>query len=145
MTGDPLPQSDHVARFCKPTCCNDDGSIAAGAFMLRTGESYLSVQWLECLCQADRAAQIEAAREAFGRRLKVGRSAKMAVLNVGTACSHVMRESGFKIDMHHQPEPADPAHSGIFGISQDEELIAETILEAIKEVHPARKQDPTPL
>ena len=35
--------------------------------------------------------------------------------------------------------------SGIFGISQDEELIAETILEAIKEVHPARKQDPTPL
>ena len=52
MRGDPLPDSNHIARYCKPTQA-PDGQIQATAFMLKSPEGSpeesLSVNWLECL------------------------------------------------------------------------------------------------
>lgn len=138
MTGESLPDAHHVARFCDRKFCAEDGTVAAGAFMLRAGEPYISVQWLERLARPDRAGEIEEVREVFSKHLKIRRSTQIAVLNAGVTRSHVALESGFQIDMRHQPEAGDEAHSGIFGTEQDGELIAELILETIQEIHPAR-------
>lgn len=136
MTGDPLPNSDHIARICERKYVESEG-VASGAFMLRKDEGYLSVQWLEHLGKANRQEEIGEAREIFSRNLKLRPSAKIAVLNVEKTCDHVVRESGFAIWVLHQPAPNDCAHSGIFGTDQDHELIAELIRETIQEIHPA--------
>lgn len=47
MTGDDLPDGDHVVRYAKPSFVHPDGSIGVGAFRLRQDEGGLSVRWLE--------------------------------------------------------------------------------------------------
>ena len=43
MTGAPLPDDDHVARYCKPSSVDEHGMPMASAFQLRSGEQHLSV------------------------------------------------------------------------------------------------------
>jgi hypothetical protein len=69
--------------------------------------------------------------------LKIRRPSKIAVLNVGKTCDHVVQGSGWNIRMLHKPEQNDCAHSGIYGTNQNHELIAELITETIQETHPA--------
>ena len=83
MKGQAVPDSDHVARYCKPTTI-DEGEIQATAFMLREGEEYLSVNWLEELKSPSRASQIRDLQELYTKKLKVGSTARIAILNVGT-------------------------------------------------------------
>ena len=45
MTGDSLPDADHVSRYCSPGRI-EDGLPAAAAFELRPQDQYLSVNWL---------------------------------------------------------------------------------------------------
>ena len=47
MTGDDLPDDDQVVRYARPTDVLDDGSLNCSAFMLRDGESGLSINWLD--------------------------------------------------------------------------------------------------
>lgn len=44
---EPLPDRDHVSRYCKPSTVGERGQLMASAFAVRSGESYLSVNWLE--------------------------------------------------------------------------------------------------
>ena len=37
VTGDPLPDDDHVARYCKPSSVDEHGMPMASAFQLRSG------------------------------------------------------------------------------------------------------------
>jgi hypothetical protein len=39
----------------------------------------------------------------------------------------------------HEPEPDDPAHSGIHDIAQDEILIADLIAEKVEETYPVKR------
>jgi hypothetical protein len=40
---------------------------------------------------------------------------------------------------HHEPiPPFDPSHSGIYGYTADDDLIADLIAQVVKEVYPAR-------
>ncbi len=78
-------------------------------------------------------------------KLRVGARAKIAVLNVGQVYEKVLIESpdGRKLEILHDPildklEIKDPSHSGIYNLKQDDELIAELILETIRETNPAR-------
>ena len=43
MTGDPLPDDDHVARYCKRSSVDEHGMPMASSFQLRSGEQHLSV------------------------------------------------------------------------------------------------------
>jgi len=38
----------------------------------------------------------------------------------------------------HEPEDFDPSHAGIYGISHDDDLVAELIAQVVLESHPAR-------
>lgn len=143
MRGDPLPDSNHIARYCKPTQA-PDGQIQATAFMLRSAEESLSVNWLECLNCSSREHEITEIRNIYASTFnRVGANAKIAVLNVGEVREKVLTESEDRrnLEVLHDPkedEPPDPSHSGIYNLKPDDELIAELILETVLEEYSAR-------
>ena len=140
MKGQPVPDSDHVARYCKPTTI-DEGEIQATAFMLREGEGYLSVNWLEELKSSGRASQIRDLQELYTKKLKVAATAQIAVLNVGTLRTKIERESPDRrlLRVLHEPEePDDLSHAGIYEIRYDDEIIAELIVQVVLEKYRAR-------
>jgi hypothetical protein len=77
----------------------------------------------------------------YNKKLKVGATARIAILNVGTLRSKVQRESPDSrlLRVLHEPEePDDPSHAGIYEIPHDDEIIAELIAQVVLENHPAR-------
>jgi len=144
MKGDLLPESDHIARYCKPTQA-PKGQIQATAFMVRSGEESLSVNWLEYLNCSSREREIAEIRNTYASKFnRVGASAQIAVLNVGEVREKVLTESEDKrnLEVLHDPieeEPSDPSHSGVYNLKPDDELIAELILETVLEDYHARQ------
>ena len=142
MKGDQIPDPDHISRFCRPLQVADD-QIQATAFMLRSNEESLSVNWLEFLDCSSRDSEIDELRNIYPAKLKVGARAKLAVLNVGEVREKVLTESPDRrrIEVLHDPiedDVPDPSHSGIYNLREDDELIAELILETVLETYPAR-------
>ena len=140
MKGQAIPDSDHVGRYCKASTV-ENGEISAAAFMMRETEEYLSVNWLEVLKSRSRASQIRDLQELYTKKLKVGATARIAILNVGTLRSKVERESPDSrlLRVLHEPEePDDPSHAGIYEIPHDDEIIAELITQVVLENYPAR-------
>lgn len=105
MKGDLIPDTDHIARYCKPTHVSD-GKIQATAFMLREGEGSLSVNWLEFLNCTNRESEIKEIRNVYSKKLKVGVNAKIAVLNVGETREKVIKESQDRreLKVRHNPD-----------------------------------------
>jgi hypothetical protein len=58
MKGDPLPEKDHVSRYCSAVHCTENGRITGTAFQLRQKDGYLSVNWLEFLQLYNRKNEI---------------------------------------------------------------------------------------
>jgi len=142
VKGDQIPDPDHIARFCRPGQVADE-QIQATAFMLRSNEEYLSVNWLEYLNCSNRDHEINEIRNVYSAKLNIGARAKIAVLNVGEVCERVLKESENRrnLEVLHDPiedDLYDPSHSGIYNLTQDDELIAELILETVHEAYPAR-------
>jgi len=140
MKGDKIPDSDNIARFCRPWQA-PEGEIQATAFMLRTGEESLSVNWLEFLKCSDRKNEIREIQRIYSKTLSVSVNARIAILNVGEIRNIVRTESpdNRNIEVLHDPIPGgDQSHSGVYNLEQDNEFIAELILETICENYPAR-------
>lgn len=141
MKGDKIPDHNHIARYCKPMQV-PDGQIQATAFMLRAGEESLSVNWLEFLNCSNRETEITEIRRIYSKNFSnIGAHARIAVLNVGEVREKVLSESpdGRNLEVLHNPAIGDPSHSGIYNLKQDDELIAELILETVLETYPARQ------
>lgn len=139
MKGDTIPDEHHIARLCNPKHI-DGGLIQATAFMLRANEESLSVNWLEFLNRLDRMSEIAELRNIYsGKFTKVGTSAKITILSVGEVREKALRESPDQRNLKvlHDPEINDPSHSGIYNLKYDDELIAELILETVRETYPA--------
>lgn len=143
MKGDNVPDKDHISRYCKSSFV-EDGQIQATAFMLRNDEEYLSVNWLEFLKCTNRGHEITEIRNIYSAKLKVGAHAKIAVLNVGEVREKVKTESldMRNLDIKHEPIDVPPiidhSHSAIYNLKQDDELIAELMLEVVDEDYSAR-------
>jgi hypothetical protein len=140
MKGDNIPDRHNIARYCRPTHA-PGGQIQATAFMLRAGEGSLSVNWLEFLNCLSRDSEIAALRNIYSAKLGVGAHARIGVLNVGEVRNKVLAESPDRrnLEVLHEPQFEDPSHSGIHNLKEDDELIAELILETVRESYPARK------
>src|SRR6266498_5031957 len=137
MENDPLPNSDHIARYCPPGKCDESGNPSGTAFMLRPNERFLSVDWLEILHPTSRGTQIDRLRTALSRRLAVRKTAKIAVLWISSTCDYVLNNTGDRrqLEVRHHPYDDDPSHSGIHNIRDDDSLIADLIAQLIEEVH----------
>ena len=137
MKDDTIPDPHHVARLCNPIHI-DEGVIQAGAFMLKMGQDNLSVDWLEYLNCSTRGNEITEIRHIYSKKFhRVSTHAQIAVLNVGQMREKVRKESPDRRNLKvlHNPEVNDQAHSGIYDLKQDDELIAELILESVLETH----------
>jgi len=142
MKGEKIPDQNHIARFCRPMQA-PEGQIQATAFMLRAcDDESLSVNWLEFLNCSSRESEITKIRTIYSKTFSsVGARAKIAVLNVGEVRKKVLTKSpdGRNLEVLHAPLMNDPSHSGIYNLKQDDELIAELILETVRESYSARK------
>ncbi|MBC8200346.1 MAG: hypothetical protein ISS67_07150 [Desulfobacterales bacterium] len=141
MKGETIPDQNHIARFCRPMQAPEE-QIQATAFMLRADEESLSVNWLEFLKCSSRESEIAKIRTTYSQTFTVGARARIAVLNVGEVRKKVLTESpdGRNLEVLHDPLMNDPSHSGIYNLKQDDELmIAELILEVVRESYSARK------
>jgi len=141
MKGDTIPDQNHIARLCLPKHV-DNEQIQATAFQLRPpNEDFLSVNWLEFFNCQSRESEIEEMQKVYCAKLDVKPRAKIAVLNVGEVRKKVLTESpdGRNLEVLHNPSMNDPSHSGIYNLKQDDELIAELILETVRESYSARK------
>ena len=141
MKGQSIPDSDHIARHCS-TSTAPDGEVQATAFMLRKGEEYLSVNWLEELNCPDRTSEACALQDVYARKLtRVGAGARIAILNVGILRTKVENEGPDRriLRVLHEPQPDDSSHTGIYGIPyENQEIVAELIAQVVLENHPAR-------
>jgi len=141
MKGDTIPDNNHIARLCFPKHV-DNEQIQATAFMLRASDDgRLSVNWLEFLNRPSRESEIKEIQKVYCAKLNVKPRAKIAVLNVGNVRNKVLSESQDRrnLEVLHNPSTNDPSHSGIYNLKQDDELIAELILETVRESYSARK------
>jgi hypothetical protein len=140
MKGEKIPDEHHVARYCRASQC-PGGEIQAPAFLLRMEEKGLSINWMEFLNCPNRESELAQLRNVYSTKFKrVAAGAKIAVLNVGDVRKKVFAESQDRrnLEFLHDPEVNDPSHSVIHNLKPDNELIAELILQTVREDYPAR-------
>ncbi len=143
MKGDPIPASDHVVHYCSFTQLDDEGNPSGVAFRLKvrdgTLEDYLSVDWLEYFEEEPQTAKIEALRNVLRNFLNLGAQAKLAVLKVETLIKTVSEQiPGRALTVQHEPLPQRECHSGIYGLGEDDDVVADLIASLVAETHPAR-------
>ena len=134
--GDELPDHDHVVRYVKPSLVEDE-TIDGGAFLLRTSETALSVNWLEAF-EGNQQDQLSEVRRLC--RLNLARNGRFALLNVGEAKRQV---SGSMEGVGISAAPlapmdgfeADPSHAEITGLppgdSDEAMLIGDSIAQCV--------------
>jgi hypothetical protein len=138
----PVPDSDHVSRYCKPSSCTEQHRPTGAAFQLRVTEKSLSVNWLEFLKLQSREEEIAEIRRILESKFqKIGAFGRIAILNVVDTRKHVLENTPDRrmLTTLHEPEATDPSHSGIYGLEAEDLLIGELIAERIEEIYPARE------
>lgn len=136
MKGDPLPDNDHISRYCAPKTALD-GQPTGASFMIRKGEEFLSVNWMDHFGAADQKVQIAKIREHI--ELSLAKFGLFAVLNVGRVIDQVQRFGEKQLAILHEPTQGDPSHSGVYGYRHEDLLVAELIAEMVIEIYPSRQ------
>ena len=127
---------------CSAARCTESGEVTGTAFQLRPQDDFLSVNWLEFLQLSSRDEEVNEIRKVFSLKLKrVGTKSKFAVLNVGKLIEYVRINSPDRRELSvlHEPEDIDPSHSGVFGFSLDDDMIADLIAQVVSETYPAKE------
>lgn len=143
MKGDFLPDCDNVTRLCGGSHVDPDtGKPSPGAFMLRADESYLSVNWLEYFEQYSHEDRLSEIRRVLAGKMKVGKAARLALLNVGGA-TQIVGDNPL-ISFTHEPLDGseaivDLSHCGINNIQSFEQIVAEKLSQAVYELTLARE------
>ena len=139
MTGDPLPESDHVSRYCRPRML-EHGRPKPNAFLLRPGEDHLSVHWLEFFGATSHALAVEQVRATMtDTGFSLARNGCFAVLQVGGAKQLVRDRLSLDLAVEHMPIDNDPAHAGIRGYAEADREVAAYLAELVADddIHPA--------
>jgi len=72
MKGDPVPDQDHICRYCLAFRCTENGQVTGTAFRPRQVDEYLSVNWLEFFHLADQQDEIREVRKVLSLKLTLG-------------------------------------------------------------------------
>jgi len=108
-----IPDSNHVLRYCRPSHTKV-GKIKASAFDLRSGEEFLSVNWMEWFEGATSTdAQVAAVRKIMSEKFTLASGGRFARLNAGEVR---MRINGAQV--RHFPGKKDPSHAGVSAPSE---------------------------
>ena len=144
MTGNDLPDDDHVVRYARPKGVYEDGRVDGSEFRLRPGEASLSVHWLECFRDLTKPRQLMEVRRLV--RLDMSPNGRLAEINVGDTKRHlsdrldILRFVRRPLDAE-EPFEADPTHSEIEGLppgdTEQAALIGDMIAECVQRIYPA--------
>ena len=157
MTGNAIPDSDHVAHYLGWEKTNKDKGAPVPAregFLPRyqKGEDYVSANWLEYFRDdrsdfADLVARVRVAMDAKPN-LRLGRNGYLAILNAGRARRAIAQVLGPGVlRIEKRPEDDDKSHAGILGFqggpapSERDLRIADT-LGLVAEMHAAVVRSP---
>lgn len=144
VTGDSIPESDHIIRIIKNFEYDELSGVSGSAFLLNGHDDGVSTNWLEFLAlpRADALRQIlKVART----KRTVKANQRFAIVNVGAAIEKIHAARGAPLRAIHAPEvppdPEDPSHALVYvdpitvhALSDD--LIAELIVSCITEACP---------
>jgi hypothetical protein len=143
MPGPEIPGTDHVCRLYGPGRADEAGQPLGAAFMLRPTDVYLSTNWLEYTGASSREAQLAIIRQHLTNKgMKLSVHGRLAVLHLRTVIDYVRSSApnARTITAHHEPIlPSDPSHSGIYGYTADDDLIADLIAQVVLEVYHAKE------
>lgn len=108
-------------------------------------DNALSVNWLEFFGLIDRAAQIAEVQHVLAKKMRIGPTSRLAVLNVGRAAEAVREATASRliISVVHDPQSKpgewnDPSHSGIYGLLHEDDSPAVALAECVVALYPAR-------
>ena len=143
MLGNDLPEEHHISRYCSPSSINKfHGLPTAAAFMLRKTDDFLSVNWLDYFNKGDINLSIDCVRQVFIEKgFQIKANGRFVSLNVGDVISVIYSHlQSSDISIKHLPVEDDPSHSGVFGYTQSDNLIALKISQLVraKDVHAGR-------
>lgn len=131
-----LPERHHVARYCRARDMVN-GLPQENAFRLRSGEEYLSTNWLEHFHGSDRQVQIAGVRTALtGKGFQIRPGTAFAILNVGAATTACKADLNVDIQFTVLGESHDPSHTGIFGYTAEDTDTAAVLAKLAREVYP---------
>jgi len=131
MTSQIIPDEHHITRhvayrkIIKPESV--ERSVDSDVFLPREAEKYVSVDWLEYF-DGNLRQRLDLVRNAMikNRERGIGRKSVFAIVNVG-----ITKEAGLqnsrKISVRTTGELHDPSHSGICGLTPDDDIIAQEI------------------
>lgn len=135
---EPLPDRDHLSRYCKPSTVGERGQPMASAFAIRPGEGYLSVNWLEHFGvpiseSGGTEAALNRVRETLrSKGFRLRSNGRFALLNVGKVKTTIRRTFGRSLHVNHLPLPNDESHAGILGYTERDRMIAAEIKAAVR-------------
>ncbi len=115
MTGDEIPDTDHVARYCSPRMVVD-GLPALEAFIPIPVDAPLSVAWVEYFGRAGDAVTFDELRDAVGAHLALRENGRFAVLNVGQAKRATQLPQVGPLGITQAPRVDYPSHAEITGL-----------------------------
>ncbi len=130
MTGDPLPDAHHIARYCSPRMV-EDGLPTWRAFAPNEEGGAISVNWLEFFAAPDLRSAVDLMRVTFGATYTLRRNGRFAVLNVGRAKLAALRLSPIRIE--HAPTDDNPAHAEVIGVPLEPIDVARTLRQLVAE------------
>ena len=115
--GDPLPNEDEVARYCRPGCCDPDThEPTVSAFLRDPDEGELSIRRLQFYIARSRSDAVACIRHEFeNAKYELRRNGRFAVFGVSAAKTAATKRS-CTIDIVYTPEKSYPSHSSILGL-----------------------------
>ena len=130
MSEQPLSDTDHVARYCRPATV-PKGRLTAAAFFLRPAsetraeEKYLSVSWLEYFGDRDKEVAMKHVRSVVENNMDTTSNGRYAVMNVGEIIEFgASLQPPRQMKVLHLPMKDYCCHSGVFGYTAAEKGIA---------------------
>lgn len=119
-SGDPLPDADEVARYCKPTDYDHEADAPqVSAFIRGPEEDDLSVKRLQFFLGQGRKGAVGCIRdEAVNAGYTLRQSGRFVVFGVSAAKAAALEE-GCEISITYTPRPSYPSHSSVFGLPSD--------------------------
>lgn len=138
MTSQPLPDEHHITRYVGASKIypSFDGKrrVDSNRFLPRpdyppgTGpEEFVSVDWLEHFQGISRRQQLDQVCNALqGRGIAVSRYGGFAVVNV-LETKTAGFNNGRALRVRTTGEQNDPSHSGIYGLTPEDDIIAQEI------------------
>ena len=128
MSGERLPDQDHVMHYCKPSTVVDNYPEFR-AFMPTPTNPEPSFNWVEYLNPRGLEGAIEKVRAVVKERITVRHIGRFVALNVGDVRTEVKESEGVCIWFEHtpdQPKGHYPSHADIRGAAVNK-VVAEAI------------------